>query len=157
MMNICARSLGGLTGDWIGGQWGLRGRTLLLGAVIFAEGLALILFSRFTELFSATFAYLLFGVLVCMACGVTYAIVPLIRPNAIGSVSGVVGAGGNLGAVLAGFLFKSESISASRALFILGSIVAVTALFAPLVRLGRSTASELAPEGMFIMETQPSE
>jgi MFS transporter, NNP family, nitrate/nitrite transporter len=156
MMNLFARTLGGLSGDWVGGQWGLHGRSFLLGSVILLEGLALILFSRFTELFSATSAYLLFGVLVCMACGVTYAIVPLIRPDAIGSVSGIVGAGGNLGAVLAGFLFKSESISAARALFILGSIVIVAAFCAPFVSLGCSTAPQAGSQAL-IMETQPSE
>jgi len=92
-----------------------------------------------------------------MACGVTYAIVPLIRPNAIGSVSGIVGAGGNLGAVLAGFLFKSESISAAQALFILGLIVAAVAVCAPLVCTSRSTLSEAVSEGIPILETQPSE
>jgi nitrate/nitrite transporter NarK len=108
MMNIFARALGGGGGDWAGGRWGLRGRTLLLGVVIFAEGLAMVLFSSRTFLGSATAAFLLFGLLVCMACGVTYAVVPFIRPRAVGSASGIVGAGGNFGAVLAAVLFRSE-------------------------------------------------
>jgi MFS transporter, NNP family, nitrate/nitrite transporter len=157
MMNIFARTLGGVAGDRVGGRWGLGGRCFLLGSVILAEGLALVSFSRFSELLPATFAYLLFGLLVCMACGVTYAIVPLVRPDAIGSVSGIVGAGGNLGAVLAGFLFKSESISAPHALFILGLAVAAAAFLAPLVSLGPSTASDEASQGVLIMETQTSE
>jgi NNP family nitrate/nitrite transporter-like MFS transporter len=38
-----------------------------------------------------------------------------------------VGAGGNVGAVLAGFLFKAENISYRESLFIIGIAVAVTA------------------------------
>lgn len=44
MMNIFARALGGIAGDWAGNKWGLRGRSSLLGVVIFAEGLAMMLF-----------------------------------------------------------------------------------------------------------------
>jgi NNP family nitrate/nitrite transporter-like MFS transporter len=134
MMNIFARAVGGVVGDWAGGVWGLRGRSLLLGFVIFAEGVALTMFSHLTSLASAATAYLLFGLLVCMACGVTYAVVPFVRPRAIGSVSGIVGAGGNVGAVCAGFLFKAESLSGSQALSILGIAVAVTAFSALLLR-----------------------
>ncbi|HEX7895436.1 MAG TPA: hypothetical protein VF447_14660, partial [Terriglobales bacterium] len=134
MMNLFARALGGFAGDWAGGQWGLRGRSLLLGVVIFAEGLAMILFSRFTALAPATGAFVIFGLLVCMACGLTYAVVPLIQPRAVGSVSGIVGAGGNFGAVIAALLFKSESISGAQAFFILGSTVAAVAFCVLLLR-----------------------
>jgi NNP family nitrate/nitrite transporter-like MFS transporter len=134
MMNLFARALGGMMGDWAGGRWGLRGRSLLLGAAILSEGLAMVLFSRMTLLLPAIAAFFLFGLLVCVACGVTYAVVPLIQPRAIGSVSGIVGAGGNFGAVLAALLFKSENISSASALFILGNIVAVTAFCVLLLR-----------------------
>jgi MFS transporter, NNP family, nitrate/nitrite transporter len=140
MMNIFARALGGVAGDRAGSRWGLRGRSLLLGLVIFLEGAALALFSRLTHLRSAAAAYLLFGLLVCMACGVTYAVVPLVRPRAIGSVSGIVGAGGNAGAVLAGILFKSPNISGSEALFILGIAVAVTAVASLFLRFQEAEA-----------------
>jgi NNP family nitrate/nitrite transporter-like MFS transporter len=142
MMNIFARAMGGIAGDWAGNIWGLRGRSLLLGLVVFAEGVALTIFSRLTSLGSATTAYLFFGVLVCMACGVTYAVVPLVQPRAIGSVSGIVGAGGNVGAVLAGFLFKAESISSSRALFLLGIAVTLTALCALPLRFQEAEAMQ---------------
>ena len=147
MMNIFARAVGGIAGDWAGSRWGLRGRSLLLGATIFAEGIAMTLFSRMTILGPATAAFLLFGVLVCMACGVTYAVVPLIQPKAIGSVSGIVGAGGNFGAVMAAMLFKSESISGSQAFFILGSTVAATAFCVLLLRFRNAEASAVVLEG----------
>lgn len=128
MMNIFARALGGIAGDWVGGRWGLLGRSRLLGLTILTEGTALMLFSRIGALVPAVAVFIGFGLLVCMACGVTYAVVPLIRPKAVGSVSGIVGAGGNVGAVLAAFLFKSERISGAEAFLILGAVVALTSL-----------------------------
>jgi NNP family nitrate/nitrite transporter-like MFS transporter len=146
MMNLFARALGGIAGDWAGSRWGLVGRSRLLGLTIFVEGLLMILFSRLTILGGATAAFLLFGLFVCMACGVTFAVVPLIRPRAVGSVSGIVGAGGNLGAVLAAMLFKSESISGASAFFILGSVVTATSVCALLLRFSDANVSLSAIE-----------
>jgi NNP family nitrate/nitrite transporter-like MFS transporter len=141
MMNLFARALGGIAGDWAGSQWGLEGRTRLLGLTLFLQGLMMIVFSRLTTLGAATTAFLFFGLFVCMACGVTFAVVPLIRPRAVGSVSGIVGAGGNAGAVLASLLFKTESLSTANAFFILGSIVAAVSLSALALRFRESSAS----------------
>jgi MFS transporter, NNP family, nitrate/nitrite transporter len=148
MMNICARALGGIAGDWAGSRWGLSGRSRLLGLTIFLEGLLMVLFSRMTSLGPATVAFLLFGLFVCMACGVTFAVVPLIRPRAMGSVSGIVGAGGNLGAVLAAMLFKSESLSGAYAFLILGSIVVATSFCALALRFREARASQSEVDAM---------
>jgi NNP family nitrate/nitrite transporter-like MFS transporter len=152
MMNIFARASGGIAGDWAGRRWGLPGRSRLLGLTIFVEGVLLVLFSRLAILGPATAAFLLFGLFVCMACGVTYAVVPLIRPRAVGSVSGIVGAGGNFGAVLAALLFKSESLSGASAFLILGSIVAATSFCALLLRFREARVSlpELEPATAFM-------
>ena len=101
----------------------------------------MVLFSRLTILGPAAVSFLLVGLFVCMACGITFAIVPLIRPRAVGSVSGIVGAGGNLGAVLAATLFKSERVSAANAFLILGSMVAATSFCALLLRFRDSRCS----------------
>src|SRR5690348_10846798 len=128
MMNIFARTCGGIVGDQAGRRGGLKSKARVLGGLLFLEGLALAVFSFQTGIGSAIAAYLLFGALVCMACGATYAIVPLLRKDAVGSVSGIVGAGGNAGAVLAGFLFKAPSLSEPKALLILGIVVSCVAL-----------------------------
>jgi hypothetical protein len=51
-------------------------------------------------------AMLFFGLFTHMACGATYALVPFVDRKALGGVAGIIGAGGNVGAVLAGFLMK---------------------------------------------------
>jgi len=148
MMNLFARALGGIAGDWAGSKWGLVGRSRLLGLMIFLEGVLMVLFSRLTVLGPATMAFLFFGLFVCMACGVTFAVVPLIRPRAVGSVSGIVGAGGNFGAVLAAMLFESENLSGANSFLILGSIVAATSFCVFALRFSESRASVFEVEAM---------
>lgn len=134
MMNLFARALGGMVSDKFGLRWGLRGRSLLLGATILCEGLGLILFSQMTILPAAVASMMLAGLFVKMSNGATYSLVPFVNKKAIGAVAGIVGAGGNLGAVLAGFLFKSPNITWPQALMILGCVVAVSSVLAFLVR-----------------------
>jgi NNP family nitrate/nitrite transporter-like MFS transporter len=74
-----------------------------------------------------------FGLCLKMANGATYSIVPFVNPKAVGSVAGIVGAGGNVGAMLIGFLFKSMSYVA--AFLYLGSIVCAVGLIVLIVRL----------------------
>lgn len=134
IMNIFARALGGIVSDRFGLRWGLRGRAMLLGATICLEGLGLVLFSQARLLPLAVAAMLLTGLFLKMSNGATYAVVPFINKRALGAVAGIVGAGGNVGAVLAGFLFKMESIAWPQALLILGVIVTTSAALAILVR-----------------------
>ena len=134
MMNLFARALGGIVSDRFGLRWGLRGRTMLLGATILCEGFGLILFSRMTILPAAVGAMMLAGLFVKMSNGATYSLVPFVNKRALGAVAGIVGAGGNLGAVLAGFLFKTSSITWPQAILILGGIVAVSSVLALVVR-----------------------
>jgi NNP family nitrate/nitrite transporter-like MFS transporter len=69
-----------------------------------------------------------------------------VNKKAIGSISGIVGAGGNAGAVAAGFLFKSENISYQQALFILGIVVAVSSFAAFLVHFDAKSEAEAKAE-----------
>ncbi|MGF1637975.1 MAG: NarK family nitrate/nitrite MFS transporter [Cyclobacteriaceae bacterium] len=120
LMNIFARSTGGFLGDKAGIKWGLKGRVMLMGSILLLEGLALLLFSQMTVLALAIGTMIVFSLFVQMAEGATYSVVPFINKKAIGVVSGIVGAGGNAGAVMAGFLFKMENISYAQGLGILG-------------------------------------
>ena len=147
MMNIFARALGGIISDRCYRTWGLKGRVALLGCTIFGEGLGLILFSRMHWLPLAIGSMMLAGLFVKMSNGAAYSIVPFINKRVLGGVAGIVGAGGNVGAVLAGFLFKT-SVAWPQALLILGVIVAVCSSLTFLVRFSeadeRSSREEIA-------------
>jgi MFS transporter, NNP family, nitrate/nitrite transporter len=134
MMNLFARALGGIVSDRCNRRWGLRGRVNLLGACILAEGLGLILFSRMRALPLAIASMMLAGLFVKMSNGAGYSIVPFLNRKRLGAMAGMVGAGGNVGAVLAGFLFKSASIAWPQALLILGCIVAICSSLVVVVR-----------------------
>lgn len=131
LMNIFARTLGGLFGDKFGGRWGLKGRVIWLFLVLFCEGLALMLFSQMNVILLAVPSLVLFSLFVQMSEGATFSVVPFVNKQALGAVAGMVGAGGNAGAVAAGFLFQG-TIPWPTALLILGALV-VTASFAVLL------------------------
>ncbi len=122
-MNIFARALGGIVSDKVGAIYGLKGKGRLLSVMLVFEGIGLCLFAQAGSMFWAVTSMLFFALFLKMANGGTYSIVPFINKKAIGSVSGIVGAGGNIGAMLAGFLFKSSSISYSQAFLYMGLVV----------------------------------
>jgi NNP family nitrate/nitrite transporter-like MFS transporter len=134
MMNIFARALGGIMSDRWNQRWGLRGRTTFLACTIAAEGLALMLFSQARFLPFAIVGMMFAGLFIKMSNGATYAVVPFVNKRALGAVAGIVGAGGNVGSVLAGFLFKTSGITWPQAFLILGIIVAATSFLTFLVR-----------------------
>ncbi|MEY4540025.1 MAG: hypothetical protein RLZZ306_1782, partial [Bacteroidota bacterium] len=57
-------------------------------------------------------------------------------------VAGIVGAGGNLGGVLAGFLFKSETISYAQAFLYIGLAVAAVGALTALVKFDKKVLVE---------------
>ena len=144
MMNIFARALGGIFADKAGKKFGLRGRIMLLGMFLLLEGIGLMLFSASATLIGSIVLMLVFALFLKMSNGATYAVVPFINKRAIGMVSGVVGAGGNVGAVLAGLLFKSEELSYRESLFIIGVAVVFVSVISFI--LTAMTARSTSPE-----------
>jgi NNP family nitrate/nitrite transporter-like MFS transporter len=123
MMNIFARALGGVYGDKAGKKFGLRGRIIALGTFLALEGAGIIVFSAMTSLVWAIAGMLAFALFLKMSNGATYAVVPFINKKAVGTVSGIVGAGGNVGAVFAGMLFTSENLSYRESFIAIGCVV----------------------------------
>lgn len=134
LMNLFARTLGGVASDYMARNVGFQGRIFFLFAVVLCEGLALMLFSQQSVLILAVSSMLLFSLFVQMTEGATYGIVPFVNKKALGAVAGIVGAGGNVGAVAAGFLFKAEGISYSQGLFYIGCTVVCVSVLVLLVR-----------------------
>ncbi len=75
------------------------------------------------------------GLFVRMANGATHGVVPFVNCASLGSVTGIVGAGGNAGAIAAGFLFRIEGVSPEQAFLWLGAVVAFASIAAFVVSL----------------------
>lgn len=112
---------------------GLQGRVTWLAITLAGQGLFLVLFSQMNVLILAIATMILFSLFVQMAEGATFSVVPFVNRRAVGAVSGVVGAGGNAGAVAAGFLFRG-GYSYQEALLMIGIAVVASAAVALLVR-----------------------
>lgn len=146
LMNIFARTLGGFISDRFVQKGGLRGRVIWLFIALFIEGVALIFFSQMKILALAIPMMIVFSLFVQMSEGATYSVVPFINKKALGSVAGIVGAGGNAGAVAAGFLFRLDTLSYQTALLILGCCVAGCAFCAWFVRFSPAQEAEANEE-----------
>ena len=142
LMNLFARTTGGMLGDKFGIRFGLKGRVMFLGVVLLVEGIALMVFSQMATLFLAVGAMIVFSLFVQMAEGATFSVVPFINRKALGSVAGIVGAGGNAGAVAFGFLFRAESITYQEGLLFIGVAVILASALVFLVRFSPETEAE---------------
>ena len=127
LMNLFARALGGLASDRANRRLAMRGRLLVQFLCLFMEGTVLIIFSRVTSLPVAIFVLIVFSVFVQASEGSSFAIVPFMSQN-IGVVAGIVGAGGNVGAVCWSTMIRAVSSTADAYLY-LGVIVILSSLF----------------------------
>jgi NNP family nitrate/nitrite transporter-like MFS transporter len=143
-MNLFARAIGGWVADKCGNRWGLDGRVKWLFIALFGEGIGLMLFAQATTLALAIPLMITFAMFVKMSNGATYFVVPFINRRALGAVSGIVGAGGNVGAVALGFLFKTSAIDWHTALFIAGTVVTCVSFASFLITFRAETARETA-------------
>ena len=147
-MNLFARFLGGLLGDRVGTRYGPQARVLWLGGVLLLGGIALMVFSRATHLPVAVGCLLVFGLFIQMSSGATFSVVPFINPKALGTVTGVVGAGGNSGAVVAGLLLKNPDLSWPDALWMIGVGVTIASLLSLAIRIPQESEAPTVPEAL---------
>nr|WP_167539060.1 MFS transporter [Acinetobacter beijerinckii] len=133
LLALFARALGGILSDKVALKKGLDGRTKVLFGLILGEGLFLMLFSQMNGAVSAILVMTVFALFTHMACGATYALVPFIDREALGGVAGIIGAGGNVGAVAAGFLLKGM-LDIQTCLMVLGGLVVIAASSVMLIR-----------------------
>ncbi len=146
LLALFARALGGIASDRVAKSWGLGGRATLLCALLAAEGVGLLAFSTMNTAGLAIAAMLGFGLFTHMSCGSIYALVPFVDRRALGGVAGIVGAGGNIGAVAAGFLLKGVG-TVPETLFVLGWAVLACAACAAAVRF--PLAHRVAEQGLY--------
>lgn len=133
LLALFARALGGIISDKVATKKGLDGRTKVLFCMILMEGLFLIVFSQMNAAMLAILTMTVFALFTHMACGATYALVPFIDRDALGGVAGIIGAGGNVGAVAAGFLLKGV-LDIQTCLMVLGGLVVIAASCVLMIR-----------------------
>ncbi len=145
LLALFARALGGWLSDRSARSGSLNSRVTVLFVLMIGEGLGLLWFAQADGVVYAVIAMLCFGLFTHMACGATYALVPFVAPRALGGVAGIVGAGGNVGAVLAGFLMKGTG-DIAQTLTILSVLVLVSSLCAIAARftVGAASAAPVA-------------
>lgn len=134
LLALFARALGGWVSDRAALKGSLNSRVTVLFVLMIGEGLGLLWFANADGVAYAVIAMLCFGMFTHMACGATYALVPFVAPKALGGVAGIVGAGGNVGAVAAGFLMKgtgdiAQTLGILSMLVLAASLCAIAARF----------------------------
>jgi MFS transporter, NNP family, nitrate/nitrite transporter len=128
---LWARGLGGYISDKIGDRFSLAGRLWIHCLCMMAQGGANIWFARSTELNSSLIAMVIFSMLIQMSTGTCYGIVPFVDSANTGSVAGIVGGGGNVGAVLLGLIFMYNDYE--KAFEIMACCTIVSALLTPFI------------------------
>jgi MFS transporter, NNP family, nitrate/nitrite transporter len=125
-MNLFARGLGGVFSDAMNERMGMRGRIIAQALLLILEGISVLIFAETDTLAGAVIALVMFSLFVQSAEGTSFGIVPYINPPFTGSVTGIVGAGGNVGAVCFGLGFRE--LNYTQAFNIMGYSVIASAL-----------------------------
>jgi MFS transporter, NNP family, nitrate/nitrite transporter len=123
-MNVFARGLGGYFSDICNTYKGMKGRLLIQTIFLFGEGVMILVFVNTKTLGGSILCMIIFSLFVQAAEGSTFGIVPYIDPKATGAISGIVGSGGNVGAV--GFSTCFRQMDYKPAFVIMGWIVLVS-------------------------------
>jgi MFS transporter, NNP family, nitrate/nitrite transporter len=132
-MNIFARGLGGYLSDHLNFSSGLRGRLWLQTILLVCEGALIIAFSYSSTLPAAITTMCLFSFFTQSSEGAIFGVVPYVSKLYTGSVSGLVGSGGNLGSVVYGVLFRSMPYRA--AFLVMGSVVVASSVLSAFIRI----------------------
>merc|ERR1712039_772265 len=108
LMNLFARSVGGIFSDFLFARFDFPGRIWAQFIALFFESIFLFIFANIDNekpWYVALAVLICFSIFVQMAEGTSYGIVPFMNPKQLAIISACVGAGGNLGAVIAGKCF----------------------------------------------------
>lgn len=126
------------------GVTGMRGRFFAQWSALVWEAIFLLVFTMIKSLAPAIVVLICFSLGVQMAEGTSYGIVPYICPEATGAVSGIVGAGGNFGAVMWGLIFRFGPENPRNVFRIISAFVLGLSCLTPLLKI-RGYASILSP------------
>lgn len=126
---------------------GMRGRFFAQWSALLWEGVFLFIFTFMNQLGAAIPVLILFSIGVQMAEGTSYGIVPYVVPDATGAVSGIVGAGGNFGAVMWGLIFRFAGRSERSVFRIIAACVVGLSCLSPFLKIRGYATCFGAPQG----------
>jgi len=130
-MNLFARGLGGLLSDKMNASMGMKGRIWAQTVCLLAEGALVIVFANTSTLGGAIAVMVFFSLFVQAAEGTSYGIVPYVDPPYTGSISGIIGAGGNTGAVCFGLGFRQ--LEYKQAFVLMGTCIMASSVLSAVV------------------------
>jgi MFS transporter, NNP family, nitrate/nitrite transporter len=125
-MNLFARGMGGYISDKSNAMCGMRGRLWAQTVCLLCEGALVLVFANTKSLGGAIAVMVFFSLFVQSAEGTSYGIVPYVDPPNTGSISGIIGAGGNTGAVCFGLGFRQ--LEYEQAFIIMGISIMISAV-----------------------------
>ncbi|KAL5723881.1 hypothetical protein ACHQM5_007220 [Ranunculus cassubicifolius] len=124
LANIISRPLGGLISDIMAKKFGMRGRLWSLFLIQITAGLLCILLGRVASLEASVLVMVLFSLFVQASCGLTFGVVPFVSRRSLGVISGMTGAGGNVGAVLTQLIFfRGSRFSKETGITLMGIMI----------------------------------
>ncbi|KAI3934825.1 hypothetical protein MKW92_008577 [Papaver armeniacum] len=124
LANIVSRPGGGVLSDMMAKRFGMRGRLWSLWLVQTLGGLLCILLGRVNSLGASVAVMLVFSFFVQAACGLTFGVVPFVSRRSLGLISGMTGAGGNVGAVITQLIFfKGSRYSKETGITLMGIMI----------------------------------
>lgn len=132
-MNLFARGIGGFSSDKMNAKMGMRGRLIVQTILLLLEGAMVFIFANSNSLGLSIAIMVLFSIFVQAAEGSTYGIVPYVNPPCTGSIAGIVGAGGNTGAVCFGLAFRQ--LDWKPAFYVMGGVIFASGAFSSLIHI----------------------
>ncbi|CAC5369372.1 NRT [Mytilus coruscus] len=144
LMNLFARALGGSLSDALFKKIKLPGRLIAQQLCLAGEGVMLIIFSQMTSISSAIATLTICSVFVQASEGTTYSLVPYVNKQRVGVVAGLVGAGGNTGAIIWNTIWvQLVDINPSMWFWILGVCVMCGSTLTLCIRIENTTTWHL--------------
>lgn len=153
-MNLFARGLGGFCSDKMNARMGMRGRFVTQLVLLALEAVMIFIFNRSKTLATSIIAMVFFSAFVQACEGSTYGIVPYVDPPATGSISGIVGAGGNTGAVCFGLAFRQ--LSYTKAFDIMAVTILISAVLTAMIKIKGHSSLMSAGDPSVVGKAQPA-